>query len=289
MTLVMTKIEPQVLVEHGVRQLLWRGTPFPGRVIVFLHGLGDGADVWRPVMRNWPDGPVTSIAIDFPGHGGTEFHDPKDYSVPKFARWLADVLARNGIRNPVLVGHSMGARVALEAAQMRLIDPAHVVVVDVSPDAKADDDKDINDAIREHLGMLAAGAPSIDSFRQKIAARMQLADRETLAELVPALVAAAGSTEAPGARLRLDPQIDRLLEAPNEVDGWAALAALGCPATIIRGEFSSALSKETALKMQQSLRKPAGCITIPKAGHAIPFEQSAALSSAIAQGLRGGL
>lgn len=287
MTLMMSKIVPEVIVEGGVRLLRWRGTPFPGRVLVFLHGLGDGADVWRPVMRTWPDGPVTAVAIDFPGHGGTDFQDPKNYSVPSFARWLANVLAHNGIRNPVLVGHSMGARVALEAAQSGLVDPAHVVIVDVSPDPNDVGDQDIDAVIKAHLSMLAAGAPSLDSFRQKIAVRMQLADKEILAEVVPALVAAAGKADAPGARLRLDPAIERLLSAPRDVDGWTALAALDCPATIIRGEFSSALSADTAKRILQALRQPVGCITVPKAGHAIPFEQPAALSNAIAQSLRG--
>lgn len=281
----MSKITPEILMEDGVRMLRWRGTSFPGQVIVFLHGLGDGADVWRPVMKAWPEGPITAIAVDFPGHGGSDFQDPQHYSVPHFAKWLANALARNGIRNPVLVGHSMGGRVALEAAFSGMIEPAHMVVVDVSPDPK--DAEELDNAIQGHLQMLAAGAPSLTSFRQKIAMRMPLADKDVLAEIVPALVEAAGPSETPGARLRLDPEIRRLLNAPCEVDGWGALAALGCPTTILRGAFSSALDAATAHRMLATVRKPADCITIPKAGHAIAFEQPVALSKAIAQGLRG--
>lgn len=286
MTGVMSKITPDVRVENGMRLLRWRGAAFPGQVIVFLHGLGDGADVWRPVIHHWPSGPITAIAIDFPGHGGSAFHDSKDYTVPKFANWLADVLARDGIRNPVLVGHSMGGRVALEASSSGAINPAHVVVVDVSPDPKEKGGDDLDMAIGAHLDMLAAGAPSMTSFRQKVAKRLPMADRDVLADILPALVDAAGAKADPGVRMRLDPEIRRLLKAPHEVDGWAALEALGCPATIIRGAFSSALDAETARKMLQATRKPAGCITIPKAGHAIPFEQPQALAQAIAQGLR---
>lgn len=281
----MAKIAPDVRVENGVRMLRWRGTAFPGQVIVFLHGLGDGADVWRPVMHHWPDGPITAVAVDFPGHGGSAFQDSKDYAVPKFANWLEDVLARDGIRNPVLVGHSMGARVALEASHSGMVNPAHVVVIDVSPDPKKVGGEDLDDALESHLDMLAAGAPSITTFRQKVAKRLPMADHDVLADILPELVTA-GASEAPGVRLRLDPEIRRLLNAPNEVDGWAALQALGCPTTIIRGAFSSALDAEIARKMLQSTRKPAGCITIPKAGHAIPFEQPQALAQAIAQGLR---
>jgi len=46
----MSKVAPDVLMNNGARILRWRGTPLPGQVMVFLHGLGDGADVWRPVI-----------------------------------------------------------------------------------------------------------------------------------------------------------------------------------------------------------------------------------------------
>lgn len=282
---VMSKIPPDEQVSDGVRMLRWRGTPFPGRVFVFLHGLGDGADVWRPVINAWAEGPITAVAIDFPGHGGSDFHDPNAYSVPKFASWLADALAREGIRDPILIGHSMGARVLLEAAHSGVVRPSHAVIVDVSPDVVAD--KDIDSVIEDHLEMLAAGATNLTSFRQKIGMRLPLADKDVLAEIIPALVAAGGDSDGPGVRMRLDPEIRRLLGAPTQVDGWNALAALGCPTTIIRGAFSSALDTETAQKMTRTLRQPSGCLTVPKAGHAIAFEQPAALAKAIAQGIRG--
>lgn len=272
------------MVEAGVRIVRWRGTAFPGEVFVFLHGLGDGADVWRPVIKAWPGAPITAIAVDFPGHGGTDFCSEKDYTVPKFAHWLAEVLSRNGVRNPVLVGHSMGGRVALEVASTGAVQPAHVAVVDVSPDPK--ESSDIDTVIQKHLDMLIAGAPSLTSFRQKVAAQLPLADKEALTEIVPALVEAGQQNDTPGARLRLDPKIGHLLNAPYEVNGWAALEALGCPTTIIRGAFSSALDAATAQKMSQTLRHPAGCITIPKAGHAIAFEQPVALAQAIVQSMR---
>jgi len=216
----MSKVAPDVLMNNGARILRWRGTPLPGQVMVFLHGL--------------------------PGHGGSDFHDPKDYTVPKFANWIADVLAREGIRNPILIGHSMGGRVALESSYSGVIQPSQVVVVDVSPDVK--EGEDLDDAIETHLQMLAAGATNLTSFRQKIGMRMPLADKEILAEI------------------------------------WGALEAMGCPGTIIRGAFSSALDAQTAQKMARTLRHSSGCLTVPKAGHAIAFEQPVALAKAIAQG-----
>jgi len=120
--------------------------------------------------------------------------------------------------------------------------------VDVSPDVK--EGEDLDDAIETHLQMLAAGATNLTSFRQKIGMRMPLADKN----------------------------------APLEVNGWGALEAMGCPGTIIRGAFSSALDAQTAQKMARTLRHSSGCLTVPKAGHAIAFEQPVALAKAIAQG-----
>ena len=280
----MSRVAPDVLIEGGVRKLRWRGTPFPGQVLVFLHGLGDGADVWRPVINAWADGPLTAIALDFPGHGGSEFLPAADYTIAKLAKWLSNVLALEGVRNPVLIGHSMGGRVALEAAYAGYVQPGHLVVIDVSPDASERDELDA--AIERHLQMLSTGASNMRSFLQKIGASLPLSDRDILNEIVLALVEAGGPEEGLGPRLRLDPEIRRLLNGPNEVNGWAALEALGCPGTIIRGAFSSALDAATAQKMSQRLRKPAGNLTVPKSGHAIAFEQPHALADAIAKGLR---
>lgn len=284
MTGVMSRIAPDTLVEGGIRKLRWRGTPFPGQVLVFLHGLGDGADVWRPVVAAWPEGPITAIALDFPGHGGSEFLPASAYTIANMAKWLADAMALEGIRNPILIGHSMGGRVALEAAYAGYVQPGHVVIVDVSPDAIEREELDAT--IERHLEMLATGASNMRSFVQKVGANLPLSDRDVLKDIVPALVAAGSSGEDLGPRLRLDPEIKRLLNGPNEVNGWAALEALGCPGTIIRGAFSSALDAATARKMSQRLRKPAGNLTVPKAGHAIAFEQPQALAQAIANGLR---
>ena len=118
---------------------------------------------------------------------------------------------------------------------------------------------------------------------------MPLADATILAETLPHLVAANKDSDQRSVCLRLDPEIRQLLNAPLKVDGWAALEALGCPGTIIRGMFSSVLDVADALKMYQRLRQPSGNLTIPKAGHAIALEQPAALAKAIAKGLRGGV
>ena len=117
------------------------------------------------MINAWPEGPITAVALDFPGHGGSEFQEVRDYTVPKFAAWVANVLASFGIQNPILIGHSLGGRVALEASFSGVISPSHVTIVDVSPDPK--DGDEVDNKIEAHLQLLAQAAPSMASFRQK--------------------------------------------------------------------------------------------------------------------------
>ncbi|AYF73353.1 alpha/beta hydrolase [Nocardia yunnanensis] len=79
---------------------------------VLLHGQpGDRSD-WDAVTARLP-GTVTALALDRPGYGDNP--EPAG-SLEDNARWLLDRLDREGVENPVLVGHSYGGGVALAVA-----------------------------------------------------------------------------------------------------------------------------------------------------------------------------
>jgi len=80
-----------------------------GPLLVLLHGLGAGAEVWRPLAEHWPG---RWLAPDLPGHGGS---DPlRRYS---FGAMTAAVAAELGDDEPVAVlGHSLGGVLALTMA-----------------------------------------------------------------------------------------------------------------------------------------------------------------------------
>lgn len=82
--------------------------------LVCVHGAGCDASAWEPLrgpaeQRGW-----TLEAVDLPGHGANR-EEPLA-SVGAMARWLVAELDRRRIDRPVLLGHSMGSLVALQAA-----------------------------------------------------------------------------------------------------------------------------------------------------------------------------
>lgn len=92
------------------------GRPFDAAkpVVVFVHGAGMDHTVW-PLQARWFAHHGRSIlAVDLPGHGRSE-GKPLD-SIDKLGAWLGDLIAASGVSQAALVGHSMGALAAFEAA-----------------------------------------------------------------------------------------------------------------------------------------------------------------------------
>ena len=83
-------------------------------VTVFAHGAAFDHTVWKLQARYfaWHGGSV--LAVDLPGHGLSQ--GPPRGSIPEMADWLVALLDAAEVGQANLVGHSMGALVALEAA-----------------------------------------------------------------------------------------------------------------------------------------------------------------------------
>lgn len=92
-----------------------------GPAVVLLHGLGGFAESWR---HNVPSlaARATVYAVDLPGFGRSG-KPPADYSLGFFARALHAFLDGVGLTHASLVGHSLGAAVAVTYALTR---PARV-------------------------------------------------------------------------------------------------------------------------------------------------------------------
>jgi pimeloyl-ACP methyl ester carboxylesterase len=82
--------------------------------VVFLHGAGCDHTVWQLPARwfAWHDHSV--LAVDLPGHGRSE--GPPLAAIAEMGRWMGALLDAAGVKQAAVIGHSMGAAIALEAA-----------------------------------------------------------------------------------------------------------------------------------------------------------------------------
>lgn len=84
------------------------GNKRSSKALVFVHCWTCNAEFWREQYNAFPGYRV--IAMDLPGHG--ESDKPKtDYSMAFFAKAVDAVMMKAGVKQAVLVGHSMGTPV----------------------------------------------------------------------------------------------------------------------------------------------------------------------------------
>jgi pimeloyl-ACP methyl ester carboxylesterase len=82
--------------------------------VIFLHGAALDHSVWQWQSRYFAHHGFAVLAVDLPAHGRSP-GKPRT-SIVELARWLAALIEAAGLARAALVGHSLGALVALEAA-----------------------------------------------------------------------------------------------------------------------------------------------------------------------------
>ena len=95
-------------------------------LIIFLHGAGMDHTVWNLQTRYFAYHGYSVLSIDFPGHGRSE--GPLMENIEQMADWIPELInvtakifgntgaSKSKLKMASLVGHSMGALVALECA-----------------------------------------------------------------------------------------------------------------------------------------------------------------------------
>lgn len=92
---------------------LQAGTP-EGRRVIFLHGTPGNANGWADYLLKVPAGRL-HIALDRPGYGLSNPDQPV-VSLKRQARAVVPLLKTTNGRQAILVGHSLGASIAVQTA-----------------------------------------------------------------------------------------------------------------------------------------------------------------------------
>jgi len=119
--------------------------------VVVLHGLFGTSDNWGSIGKELaePTDPGSTacdvLLVDLRDHGRSPHTHSTSY--PLMAADVHALLERLGLRDVVLVGHSMGGKVAMVFAQHWPQLLRHLVVVDISPKEHANNHGHIIDAM----------------------------------------------------------------------------------------------------------------------------------------------
>lgn len=85
-----------------------------GEPIILIHGLGSYIPAWKQTIPALSEN-YRVIAMDLPGFGKSS-KEVNGYSIPFFAKTVADLQDSLGIEKATWAGHSMGSQIALRAA-----------------------------------------------------------------------------------------------------------------------------------------------------------------------------
>lgn len=84
-----------------------------GASVILLHGWGQNIEMMSPIGDALVDNNFEVYNIDLPGFGQSDEPD-KPYNLDDYADFLAEFVKKNKIKNPILIGHSFGCRIAIK-------------------------------------------------------------------------------------------------------------------------------------------------------------------------------
>jgi pimeloyl-ACP methyl ester carboxylesterase len=101
-----------------------------GQPIILLHGIFGSSDNWLTQARLLSSAYHT-YAVDLRNHGQSPHDDAFDY--PAMVADLLEFMDGNNIKDPVLIGHSMGGKVVMNFAVANPDKVQKLIVVDIAP------------------------------------------------------------------------------------------------------------------------------------------------------------
>ena len=135
----------------------WPG-PAKGPAVVCIHGLTANHTCWASVADLLSPA-YRLIAYDLRGRGESDKPET-GYSLALHNEDLAGLLDHFGLKRAVLVGHSLGAHIAVRFAAMHPERVSKLVLIDGGIDVRAE----VLDSLRPAINRLGVEFPSLDMF-----------------------------------------------------------------------------------------------------------------------------
>lgn len=252
-----------------------------GPPLLLLHGFTGSSATWEPHFAALGER-FSIIAVDLIGHGRSEVPaDPARYRMERCVEDLVALLDALGIDRTMLLGYSLGGRVALHLTLDAPERVSRLILESASPGipdsaARADRvraDEALADKIeREGLATFIDMWERLPLFASQAQLSPEIWERQRTARLASNATGLANSLRGMGAGA-MEPVVDRLGE-------------ISVPTLLIAGELDG---KYCALGRQMAAAIPGARLAIVSdAGHAVHLEQPDAFDRLVVDFLSGG-
>lgn len=235
------------------------GRPFEAAkpAVVFLHGAGMDHTVWALQTRWFAHHGFSVLAVDLPGHGRSGGAPLP--SVDALADWTAVLIAAAGLEEAMLVGHSMGALVALDCAARHGGLVSRLALLGVAPKMPV------------HPDLLAAAAADDPKAFDLICDWGHGPTGHLGGHRAPGLWMLGGAgqllaTSRPGALSR------DLVNCNAYLDAVERAAAVACPTLLLLGERDKMTPARAGRKLAEGIAD-AEIVVLPGTGHMMMLER----------------
>jgi pimeloyl-ACP methyl ester carboxylesterase len=231
-----------------------------GKDMVIIHGFLGMGDNWRTLSKSFAEEGYRVHTPDMRNHGKSPHDDNFSYEV-----MAEDVLAyfkEHNVEKAVLIGHSMGGKIAMHFASKYPEYIQKLIVVDISPKAYKPHHDDILDCL------LALKEQKLESRKDAEAVLKQKIDNQGVR-----LFLLKNLSRDKDNTLSLKPNIDAFIA--NKTNIGEALnenASVNSETLFIKGENSNYIVKEDEYLIAEQFSK-AKIATIEKAGHWVHAER----------------
>ncbi|MBD2702457.1 alpha/beta hydrolase [Spirosoma sp. BT702] len=220
--------------------------------LVFLHYFGGSALEWTNVMNQLAN-QYRCVAVDLRGHGDSAA-PPGDYSVNTMADDIMALLILLGIDTFVLIGHSMGGKVALAVASRQPTRLQNLLLLSPSPPVP----EPIADADRQNL---------LETHGQRSAAE------KTFTQITSVPLPERAKQQIITDNLRSDQIAWRSwLTVGSKEDISSQVIAISVPVAILAGTADTAIPTHVHTTLTKPYLRTATLDFVAGVGHLLPWE-----------------
>jgi pimeloyl-ACP methyl ester carboxylesterase len=229
--------------------------------IVFLHFFGGSARSWDNVLDELGEESRT-LPLDLPGFGAAAGASGP-FTIAAYADWVEEVASAQKLDHYVLVGHSMGGKVALALAARRPRALRALVLLAPSPPTPEPIDEDMRAKLIAGWGCYGPASETLARVTRRCL-EGGLRDR-TIADMMNA---SKGAWTA-------------WLQHGSREDISASMQKIEVPVTILSGDGDAAVPRGLIEREVVARLPQARLINVPGAGHLLPLEAPVAVAANI--------